>query len=359
MKIPSSEEIKQALLVWENKTWEFKSKDALGNPDLMPTKVVDKKDWELAEDIASFANTNGGCIVYGVQDDRKRRFIEGYAISDKLINRISNVIRKRISTVPLYDIVLVKIDDKVVTVFIVIEGDGDLCTVNGHIFVRDVNGKAHATGAEITRIVKKRLGRKLTPTPTKRDIAQSPYILPKIGDIKLAILKDFRQIAPNYGFKLKISSEKTLGLPFTLGNFNYENRDWYFWVLAHDGNFGANNYKQISFLLNWLHRFESIKKGIKQAWLPESAGIYPLVLIMGRINSLRSQLEFFGFSLVPTRYGGYVGPGVRGKIQPLGDVSGHRFLLSGITSKELMSKRIEDFILWLKSNQSELANTKK
>lgn len=360
MKIPSSQDILQALRTWENKTWEFKSKDALGDPDLMPAKVVEEKDWELARDIASFANTNGGYIVYGIHDDRKKRFIEGYVISDKLKNRVSNVIRIKISTVPQYDIIVAKINGKSVTIFIVIEGDGDLCTVNGQIYVRELNGKALATGTEITRIVKNRLGRKLTPAPTKKDILQSPYMLPKISDRKLAILRDFQEIAHNFGIKINISSKIKFGLPFTVANFNYSNRNWYFWVLPHDGNFGATDYKHISYLLGyWLKQFDIIKKGIKQSLFPVDAAIYPFVLIMGRINSLKSQLEYFGFSLVHTRYGGYVGPGGKGEISPLGDVSGHRFLLSGVTSKELMSKRIEDFILWLKSNQSKLANTKK
>jgi predicted HTH transcriptional regulator len=174
MRLPSEEDIRQAIEVWEKKTWDFKAKEALGDPKVMQPKAVEEKDWELCRDIASFANTSGGYMVVGVEDDRKNRAVQGHAISDTLKNRISQVVRSKIAPLPSYDVDIVEVQGKGVTVFLIEEGDADLCTVNGTVFVRDLNGKAPASGAEITRIMRRRLGRKLNPAPTDREIIGSP-----------------------------------------------------------------------------------------------------------------------------------------------------------------------------------------
>src|SRR5690606_5979579 len=104
---------------------------AIGDPDRMPDDVVEHKDWELARDVASFANSpGGGYIVIGVADERKGRTIDGYILSDKLKSRIGAVIRARVSPVPVVDIAVVEVNGKLVTVLAVEEGAGDPCTVS-------------------------------------------------------------------------------------------------------------------------------------------------------------------------------------------------------------------------------------
>ena len=37
----------------------------------MPGELLERKDWEIAKDVASFANTpGGGYLIVGVKDDR-------------------------------------------------------------------------------------------------------------------------------------------------------------------------------------------------------------------------------------------------------------------------------------------------
>ena len=358
MKCPSGEEIKQAIQVWENRTWEFKSVDYLGDPKLMGRDVVDKKYLKLCYDIASFANTSGGHIVIGVDDDRKGRNICGFSIGDTLKNRISHVVRSRISTVPIYDISVTKVDGKHVTVISIDEGDGDLSTVNGTVFIRDVNGRALATGGEITRIVRKRLGKKLAPAPTNKEIMNSPYNLPNMDEGSLAILADFEKVAPSYGFKgLERIVVSHYGVPWVLTFFDNKNRRWYFLVIPCAGDFGPNEYKDVSVGLGDYQ--SKSERALREHGVPEDAGVYPLILIMGRINSLKSQLSLWGFSFVPNRFGGYAGPGERKRHRPLCDPLAHRFMLSGITQIDVLDKRIDSFIDWLKENQPKLSKPMK
>ena len=355
MRLPSEEDIRQAIEVWEKKNWDFKAKEALGDPKLMQPKVVDEKDWELCRDIASFANTNGGYIVVGVEDDRKNRAVQGHAISDNLKSRISQVVRSKIAPLPSYDVDIVKVQGKGVTVFLIEEGDADLCTVNGTVFVRDLNGRAPASGAEITRIMRRRLGRKLNPVPTDREIMDSPYNLPRPWERKQAIVGDFLKVAPSRGFR------EIVRLDFRHGSVAYpivallssKRREWYFAVIPHEANFGVLDYRRLSGFMG------AEIEGLLKTTLPDSAGVYPLVLITGKIGTLNSQLRYFGFSFVPTRFGGYVGPGREKGHSALGDFYGHRFMLSGITSPEVMARRLDAFKDWLEEMQTKLSVAKK
>jgi hypothetical protein len=132
-----------------------------------------------------------------------------------------------------------------------------------------------------------------------------------------------------------------------LGN---KRREWHFVVIPHGANFGVSDYKYLSGLVV-ADETETLLKTI----LPDSAGVYPLVLIMGKIGTLNSQLSYFGFSFVPTKFGGYVGPGREKGHRALGDFFGHRFMLSGVTSAEVMARRLDAFNDWLQEMQPSLS----
>jgi len=350
MKPPTPNEIKRAIKIWEKKNWEFKAKEALGDPQTMPRDIIDKKDWELADDVASFANTIGGYIVIGVEDDRKGRGLQNFSISDKLKSRISSILRQKINPKPHYDIDVVRINRKSVTVISIEEGDGDLCTVKGTIYIRDINGKTPATGAEITRIVKKRLGKKVIPSPTQREISDSSYNLPSSNERKKVILKDFKRVSSTYGFA---KCKEILKDELLLTSLKIKNRKWFFLVISYGESFGVNFYRVIK-------RFygSPVDKPFLSRNIPKSTEVYPLLLIMGRINSLKSELEYSDYSVVPTKYGAYLGPGNRQPESPfIGSSIGHVFMLSGITSKDIMNIRIEAYVRWLIENQQNLCIT--
>jgi hypothetical protein len=352
MKLPSTNEIKLAIKSWEKRNWEFKAKESLGDPQIMPHNIVDKQDWEIARDVASFANTEGGDIVVGVEDDRKGRTIQNFSISDKLKSRISSILRQRITPSPHYDIDVVNINGKFVTIIMINEGDGDLCTVNGTVFIRDVNGRTQATGAEITRIVKKRLGKKVLPAPTQKEIVNSPYNLPSLEEKEKLILRDFIYVSSSYGFKgYKEIAKGTIILTY----LKIKNRKWFFLVMPYGDNFGAINFRLIRNCCGSPVSNILLKREFKTHNLSVNAEIYPLTLIMGRINSLRSELVGQDYSVVPTRYGGYIGPGSKQPIPPYnGNSKGHIFMLSGITSRDVMNNRVEAFVRWLTDNQQNL-----
>jgi predicted HTH transcriptional regulator len=180
LKPPSAKEIESWIVSpnWEKRTLDFKSQDAIPDSTKMSGELLERKDWEIAKDVASFANTpGGGYLVVGVKDDRDQRVIEGFSISDKTKLRLAAILRSRINPPAEVDVEIVKVGSKRVTAFIIQESEGDACTVNGTVYVRDVNGRAVASAAEITRIVRRRLGTKIRPSPTDRELINSPYNL--------------------------------------------------------------------------------------------------------------------------------------------------------------------------------------
>jgi predicted HTH transcriptional regulator len=88
LKPPSAKEIESWIMSpnWEKRTLEFKSQDAVPDSTKVSGEPLEKKDWEITKDVASFANTHGGgYLVVGVKDDRAQRVVEDYSISDKTI----------------------------------------------------------------------------------------------------------------------------------------------------------------------------------------------------------------------------------------------------------------------------------
>jgi hypothetical protein len=355
LKPPSAKEIKSWITSpnWEKRALDFKSQDAVPDPSKMPGGTVETKDWEIAKDIASFANTpGGGYLVVGVKDDRDQRVVEGYSISDKTKLRVAGILRSRINPPAEVDVEIVNFGNKGVTVFIVQEGEGDPCTVNGTVYVRDVNGTAVASAAEITRIVRRRLGKKARPFPTDRELITSPYNLPTPGLREERMLADFAKVAPEIGFTdVKEVSQVQPAKRALISTCKPGGKEWHFAVIGAGGHFGIAEFKAVTGydLLN----DRGITVPLKPIPTPISKhAFFPLVLIMGRIGSLKSQLRYFGYAQMPLRFGAYIGPGLedagpRTSMKGINTCS-HRFLLAGIIDSNTLRFRLDQFLIWLK-----------
>jgi predicted HTH transcriptional regulator len=199
MKFPTAKEIRKAIADWENKKWEFKDGRAVGDPQQHKGTELEEKDSEMCRDIASFANAGGGYIVIGVQDIRKGGKILGYRIPDRVKNRMGNIVRARVDSGIMYDVAAIRMARKYVTVIAIDEGEGDICTVNGMVYIRGIAGKEPAKGADITRIVRRRLGKKYGPSPTQKEIDTSPYNFPRMGQRQEALIRDFKMLACKLG----------------------------------------------------------------------------------------------------------------------------------------------------------------
>jgi len=274
--------------------------------------------------------------------------LQNFSIDDRLKSRISNVLRRRIAPTPQYDIDVVRVNKKWVTLIAIEEGDADLCTVNGAVFIRDVNGRTPASGPEITRLVKKRLGKKIVPAPTQREIVDSPYNLPTKTDRIESILTDFARVSPSYGFASLRPNSRIVCLTI-------RRRKWYFLVLAYGDHFRVHDFRGVKWSWGSPVSERSLEEYLKAGLIRRRTEVYPLILILGGISSLRTELAYFEYSVVPTRYGGYLGPGEKQTREAgLGGALGHIFMLSGITNKDVMRTRIETFLRWLRDNQQDL-----
>ena len=102
---------------WEKRTLDFKSQDAVPDSTKMSGEPLEKKDWEITKDVASFANTpGGGYLVVGVEDDRAQRAVEDYSISDKTKLRLAGILRNRINPPAGVEVEIVNLGNKRVTV---------------------------------------------------------------------------------------------------------------------------------------------------------------------------------------------------------------------------------------------------
>jgi hypothetical protein len=360
LNLPSAKEIESWIMPpnWEKRTLDFKSRHAVPDSTKLQGELLEKKDWEFAKDIASFANTpGGGYLIIGVKDDRDQRMVEGFSISDKTKLRLAGILRSRINPPAEVDIEIVNVLDNQVTAFIVQEGKGDACTVNGTVYVRDVNGRAIASAAEITRIVRRRLGKKIRPSSTDRELITSPYNLPTPGLREERMLADFAKVAPKIGFSdmkelsLLQPAKRTLISTYKLGG-----KEWHFAVIGVGGHFGIAEFKAVTGYTRLNDR--GIIMPLKPIPPPIKHAFFPLVLIMGRIGSLKSQLRYFGYAQMLLRFGAYIGPGLdhagpRTSMKGI-NTSAHRFLLAGIIDLDMLRFRLEQFLTWLKQETGRL-----
>jgi hypothetical protein len=210
-----------------------------------------------------------------------------------------------------------------------------------------------ASAAEITRIVRRRLGKRIRPSPAERELITSPYNLPTPGLREERMLADFAKVAPEIGFTdVKDVSRPQSTKRGLISTCKLDGKEWHFVVIAIGGHFGIAEFKAVTGydLLNE----RGITVPLKPVPTPLSKhAFFPLVLVMGRIGSLKSQLRYFGYAQMPLSFGAYIGPGLKHEGSRTSNVEGinirwHRFLLAGIIDLETLQLRLEQFLSWLK-----------
>lgn len=95
-------------------------------------KSDDVNNKKLSEEISAFANTYGGYVFIGVNDDKQ---IEGCTIWNE--EKISSVIRDRLSPLPIFDIKKFIVEEKIIYIIRIEEGnDPPYITIDGKIYER-------------------------------------------------------------------------------------------------------------------------------------------------------------------------------------------------------------------------------
>ena len=162
------------------------------------------------------------------------------------------------------------------------------------------------------------------------------------------MLADFAKVAPEIGFTdLKEVSSVQPAKRALISTCKLNGQEWYFAVIAVGGHFGIAEFRTVAFHLLDLTAIQTpISKN----------AFFPLVLIMGRIGSLKSQLRHFGYAQMPLRFGAYIGPGLERK-GLLTSNDSHRFLLAGIIDLDTLRLQLEQFLTWLKQETGRLQQT--
>lgn len=129
---------------------DFKRAIFLGDKDRR------RENQELAQDLTAFANSYGGFLVIGVNDEKEGSQIVGFSSDDKLIQRVVNICRDWVQPPLRPQFQNINVDNKEVLVIYVEEGRGDLCLVDGKVFIRVYNEVRQSVSEEITEIILRR-----------------------------------------------------------------------------------------------------------------------------------------------------------------------------------------------------------
>ena len=139
----SEQEIEQMLLVGESETLEFK------------VQMQKKSHLFLAKTAAAFANTKGGTIVFGVDDDHRVVGLENKGLSDT----VTNVLRSYCDPSPSIETEVVQYNDKGLFLVKVIESKDRVISVRDHgLYIRANGTNRVPTADEMERLFKRRQG---------------------------------------------------------------------------------------------------------------------------------------------------------------------------------------------------------
>ncbi|AVX20654.1 MULTISPECIES: helix-turn-helix domain-containing protein [Carboxydocella] len=154
MKPLTAKQIMAMISAGENNHVDFKR--GLFLPEADKPRIT--QHFELAKDLAAFANSDGGYLLVGVDDDGQ---VVGFKSNDLLEQRIINLCRDIISPPLKPDIYKAKVKDKEVLVIRVERGQGYLHLVRDKVYIRVHNEVRVASSEEITEIVLERNHQKL------------------------------------------------------------------------------------------------------------------------------------------------------------------------------------------------------
>lgn len=115
-----------------------------------PRKTLNK---ELVKDLSAFANTEGGYLFIGVDNDGA---ITGFDSNDKLEQRIINLCRDSCSPPLRPNLQKPVIDGKHILIIEIDQGLSDLVMVEGRVYIRVHTEVRVATSAELSDLILKR-----------------------------------------------------------------------------------------------------------------------------------------------------------------------------------------------------------
>lgn len=149
MNTLSTEQIKAMIREGESINVDFK-RVLFPEDSPKPRKTLNR---ELVKDLAAFANTEGGYLFIGVDNDGT---VTGFDSSDKLEQRIINLCRD-VCSPPLRPILQKpEIDGKHILIIAVDQGLSDLVMIDGRVYIRVHTEVRVATSAEISDLILKR-----------------------------------------------------------------------------------------------------------------------------------------------------------------------------------------------------------
>jgi hypothetical protein len=135
------QEIEQLLLTGENDTVEFKERVEKGRPE------------KIAKTVAAFANTKGGTIVFGVDDDHR---VVGCAVKG-MADSITNIIRSYCTPSPEYTITVVNHGGKDLVLVRIAESPASVHTVRDlGPFIRASGTNRALTSYELEALFRRR-----------------------------------------------------------------------------------------------------------------------------------------------------------------------------------------------------------
>lgn len=115
-----------------------------------------RENQQLAQDLTAFANSYGGYLVIGITDEKEGKEIVGFMSDDQLMQRIVNVCRDWVQPPLRPQIYRISLEQGEVLVISVDEGKGDLCLVDGKVYIRVYNEVRQAVSEELTEIILRR-----------------------------------------------------------------------------------------------------------------------------------------------------------------------------------------------------------
>jgi hypothetical protein len=140
-------DVRDALRLGEGLGVEFKRSIAFDQQN-----SVDR----VLETIAAFANTGDGTLFIGIEDNGRINglSLDGLKARDAFLERLHQVVRRRIAPSPRIDVDFIEVNDRLVSRIFVPRGDEALYTLEGVTYMRDAAADIKASPERIVRMIK-------------------------------------------------------------------------------------------------------------------------------------------------------------------------------------------------------------
>ena len=176
----SSEQIMAMIAEGESINVDFK-RTLFPDDSRKPRRTLNK---ELVKDLSAFANTEGGYLFIGVDDDGT---VTGFDSSDKLEQRIINLCRDLCNPPLRPYLQKPEVDGKHILVIEIDQGLSDLVMVQGRVYIRVHTEVRVATSAELSDLILKRNHARLRNLLQENDNLSS--LILKVSKLSAEIFK--------------------------------------------------------------------------------------------------------------------------------------------------------------------------